>query len=67
MLLGPHLEAMQEMAGRSKVPVIASGGVTDIDDVRRLAKLPLLGIIIGRAIYEKQIDLAEAILAAGQS
>jgi phosphoribosylformimino-5-aminoimidazole carboxamide ribotide isomerase len=67
MLLGANIEAMKEMAARSKVPVIASGGVTDVDDVRRLAKLPLLGIIIGRAIYEKQIDLAEAILIARQS
>ena len=67
MLLGANIAAMKEMAARSKVPVIASGGVTDVDDVRRLAKLPLLGIIIGRAIYEKQIDLAEAILIARQS
>ena len=67
MLLGANIEAMREMAERSRVPVIASGGVTDIDDVRRLAELPLLGIIIGRAIYEKQIDLAEAILVARQS
>jgi phosphoribosylformimino-5-aminoimidazole carboxamide ribotide isomerase len=66
MLLGANIEAMKEMAQRSKVPVIASGGVTDIDDVRHLAELPLLGIIIGRSIYEKQIDLAEAIrVAAG--
>ncbi len=64
MLLGANLEAMKEMAERSRVPVIASGGVTDIEDVRRLAKLPLLGIIIGRALYEKEIDLAEAIRAA---
>ena len=64
MLLGANIEAVREMADRSKVPVVASGGVTDIDDVRRLAALPLLGIIIGRAIYEKQIDLAEAIHVA---
>jgi phosphoribosylformimino-5-aminoimidazole carboxamide ribotide isomerase len=61
MLLGPNFEAMEEMARASKVPVIASGGVTDLDDVRRLAKLPLAGMIIGRAIYEGRIDLAEAI------
>lgn len=61
MLLGPNIEATKILAEYSKVPVIASGGVTDLNDVRRLAGLPLLGIIIGRAIYEKQIDLAEAI------
>jgi phosphoribosylformimino-5-aminoimidazole carboxamide ribotide isomerase len=67
MLLGANLEAMREMAEHSKVPVIASGGVTDIDDVRRLAKMPLLGMIIGRALDEKEIDLAEAILVAKES
>jgi phosphoribosylformimino-5-aminoimidazole carboxamide ribotide isomerase len=61
MLLGPNMEAIKVLAEYSSVPVIASGGVTDIDDVHRLAKLPLLGIIIGRAIYEKQLDLSEAV------
>jgi phosphoribosylformimino-5-aminoimidazole carboxamide ribonucleotide (ProFAR) isomerase len=35
--------------------------VTDLDDVRRLSALPITGIIIGRAIYERQIDLPEAL------
>ncbi len=61
MLLGANVEAMKEMAERSRVPVIASGGVTDIEDVKRLAALPLLGIIIGRAIYEETISLADAL------
>jgi len=64
MLAGPNVEAMQALAEVSPVPVIASGGVTDIEDVRRLAALPLAGIIIGRAIYENRIDLAQAIRAA---
>lgn len=61
MLLGPNVEAVKSLAALSKVPVIASGGVTDIDDVRRLSTLPIIGIIIGRAIYEGQLDLSEAI------
>lgn len=61
MLLGPNMEAIKVLAEYSTVPVIASGGVTDIGDVVRLSQLPLLGIIIGRAIYEQQLDLAEAI------
>ena len=66
MLVGPNIEATRALAEVSPVPVIASGGVTNIEDVRRLARLPLGGIIIGRAIYENQIDLAEAIrVAAG--
>jgi len=64
MLLGPNVEAMKVMADCSAVPVIASGGVTNIEDVRRLVQLPLSGMIIGRAIYEKQIDLAEAVRVA---
>ncbi|MBN1342807.1 MAG: 1-(5-phosphoribosyl)-5-[(5-phosphoribosylamino)methylideneamino]imidazole-4-carboxamide isomerase [Phycisphaerae bacterium] len=61
MLLGPNLEATAEMARAATVPVIASGGVTDLDDIRRLVELPIDGIIVGRAIYEGQFEVAEAI------
>jgi len=65
MLAGPNLDRTQEIAESTDVPVIASGGVTSIDDVRRLTALPVAGAIIGRALYEGKIDLAEAIRAAG--
>jgi phosphoribosylformimino-5-aminoimidazole carboxamide ribotide isomerase len=61
MLLGPNVEAVKILAEYSNIPVIASGGVTDLSDVRQLRGLPLAGIIIGRALYEREIDLAEAI------
>jgi len=64
MLLGPNIEATKHLAQYSTVPIIASGGVTDIHDVELLAKLPIIGAVIGRAIYEKQLDLAEAIRIA---
>jgi phosphoribosylformimino-5-aminoimidazole carboxamide ribotide isomerase len=64
MLEGPNLEATRSLAEASPIPVIASGGVTTIEDVQRLSRLPLAGIIIGRAIYEKRIDLAEAVRVA---
>jgi len=64
MMTGPNIEATRVLAEHSRIPVVASGGVAGIDDVRRLAPLPLFGAIIGRAIYEKQIDLAEAIRVA---
>jgi len=64
MLLGPNIEAIKVLAEFSRVPVIASGGVTDIDDVRRLAGLRIIGAIVGRAIYEKQLDLADAVRVA---
>lgn len=61
LLLGPNIDAIRSLASVSSVPVIASGGVTDIEDVRRLAELKLMGIVIGRAIYENTLDLKEAL------
>jgi phosphoribosylformimino-5-aminoimidazole carboxamide ribotide isomerase len=61
MLAGPNFAAQAEMARAVPLPVIASGGVTTVDDVRRLAQLGLAGCIIGRALYEGRLDLSEAI------
>jgi phosphoribosylformimino-5-aminoimidazole carboxamide ribotide isomerase len=61
MMQGPNVEATRAMAEATAIPVIASGGVTSLDDVRQLCGLPLGGIIIGRALYEGRIDLAEAV------
>jgi phosphoribosylformimino-5-aminoimidazole carboxamide ribotide isomerase len=61
LLLGPNFEAIRTLVSFSDVPVTASGGVTDLDDVRRLASTDLAGIVIGRAIYEKTIELQTAI------
>jgi phosphoribosylformimino-5-aminoimidazole carboxamide ribotide isomerase len=65
MLAGPNLDALAEMAAAVPLPVIASGGVTSLDDVRALARRGLAGCIIGRALYEGHIDLKEAIRIAG--
>jgi phosphoribosylformimino-5-aminoimidazole carboxamide ribotide isomerase len=67
VLLGPNVEAVGEVAQASKVPVVASGGVTDLEDVRLLSALPLAGMIIGRALYEGHLDLAEAIGVASKA
>ena len=61
MLLGPNLEAIRGLVAVAALPVIAAGGVTDLDDVRRLAKLPLAGIIIGRGLYEGTVSLSDAL------
>jgi phosphoribosylformimino-5-aminoimidazole carboxamide ribotide isomerase len=58
MLSGPNIDALVELARAVPVPVIASGGVTTLDDVRRLVEKKLAGCIIGRALYEGQLDLA---------
>ena len=63
MLAGPNLAAMDEMRRSVKLPVVASGGVTTADDVRRLAELPMAGAIIGRALYEGRITMPEALAA----
>ncbi len=65
MLEGPNVEATAELAAAVPVPVIASGGVTTLDDVARLTRRGLAGCIIGRALYEGRIDLAAA-LAVGR-
>ena len=65
-LTGPNLEALAELAAAVPAPVIASGGITTLDDVRALATLGLAGCIIGRALYEGRLDLAEAIAAECQ-
>lgn len=64
MLLGPNVEAIRGLAAISPIPVVAAGGVTDLDDVRRLSQLNLGGVVIGRAIYERTIDLKAAIAVA---
>lgn len=61
MLAGPNLEAIAEVVTAVSQPVIASGGVTTLEDVRRLAHVPVSGCIIGRALYEGTLKLAEAI------
>ncbi len=64
MLAGPNLAAMAEMQRAVDVPVIASGGVTTAADVAALARLNVAGCIIGRALYEGRLNLAEALAAA---
>lgn len=60
-LKGPNLAALQEMQRATTRPLIASGGVSSIDDLRSLAVLAVEGAIIGKALYTGDIDLVEAI------
>ncbi|KGK42302.1 1-(5-phosphoribosyl)-5-[(5-phosphoribosylamino)methylideneamino] imidazole-4-carboxamide isomerase [Nitrincola sp. A-D6] len=63
MMQGVNVEATVALAQEAGIPVIASGGVTDIEDIRRLAAVAekgILGAITGRAIYEGTLDVAEA-------
>ncbi|MCW4152981.1 1-(5-phosphoribosyl)-5-[(5-phosphoribosylamino)methylideneamino]imidazole-4-carboxamide isomerase [Halomonas sp. 18H] len=62
MMGGVNIEATAELARQGGLPVIASGGVTNLDDLRALVEAEepgILGAITGRAIYEGSLDLAE--------
>jgi len=64
MMGGPNTESTREMAEATRIPVIASGGVTTLDHISELLTIEasgVEGIIIGRALYEKTIDLKEAL------
>ncbi|AKH68511.1 1-(5-phosphoribosyl)-5-((5-phosphoribosylamino)methylideneamino) imidazole-4-carboxamide isomerase [Spongiibacter sp. IMCC21906] len=63
MMQGVNIDATVAMAQASSLKVIASGGVTNMDDIRGLKKVAdagILGAITGRAIYEGELDLKEA-------
>jgi phosphoribosylformimino-5-aminoimidazole carboxamide ribotide isomerase len=64
MLQGPNLQQTRAVAEAGRVPVIASGGVGSIEDIRQLRQLPVWGAIVGRSLYEGKVDLAEAIRVA---
>ncbi len=64
MMTGPNFAATAQLAGAGKVPVIASGGVGEIEHIKTLAKLPIWGAIVGRSLYEGTLDLRAALAAA---
>lgn len=64
MLKGPNIEGLKKIAKTSNMKVIASGGVTTIDDVTKIAKLEKYGVtgaIVGKALYTEDFKLEEAI------
>jgi len=64
MMAGPNLERTKALIQAVDVPVIASGGVSTIDDIKKLAELGAAAVIIGRSLYEGTLNLADAIKAA---
>lgn len=65
MLTGPNLSSLRRMAIATGLKITASGGVSSLDDLKQLADLEQDGVdevIVGKAIYERQLDLREACL-----
>lgn len=61
MMSGPNIEQTRRLVEAGKVPVIASGGVGSVEDIRRLVGTGVWGVIVGRSLYEGAVDLGEAI------
>jgi phosphoribosylformimino-5-aminoimidazole carboxamide ribotide isomerase len=64
MLCGPNIERTGALVKAVKTPVIASGGVKEVDDIRRLKPIGVAGVIVGRSLYEGTLALKEALAAA---
>jgi phosphoribosylformimino-5-aminoimidazole carboxamide ribotide isomerase len=67
MLTGPNFAAYEELLEITHIPVIASGGISSLQDIKTLRKLEtqgIIGAISGKAIYEGKLDLKQAIEAA---
>lgn len=67
-LQGPNLDLLREMTNRTPKPVIASGGISSLDDIAALRELVPLGVegaIVGKALYAGAFTLAEALDVAG--
>jgi len=67
MMTGPNLKRTKALIKAVKVPVIASGGVSKIDDIKELLKIGAEAVIIGRSLYEGTLSLSDAIRAAALS
>ena len=66
MLQGPNIEHTEKMVKITGMNIIASGGVSSMKDLDDLNSIPVYGAIMGKAIYEKRIDLAEAVKKYGE-
>jgi len=63
MMQGMNVNAVARLAQASSIPVIAAGGIANIDDVRTMKELAVTGVcgvVVGRSIYEKTLDIVEA-------
>jgi phosphoribosylformimino-5-aminoimidazole carboxamide ribotide isomerase len=66
-LTGPNVQGLNELIEQVDADVIASGGIASLDDIKAVATVGASGAIIGRALYDGRIDLAEAVALFGRS
>lgn len=69
MMQGPNIESILKFVKSTSVPVIASGGVSQLEDITNLMALEsegVSGIIVGKALYDKRVDLKEALRLAAK-
>jgi phosphoribosylformimino-5-aminoimidazole carboxamide ribotide isomerase len=66
MLAGPDVDRYREIAALSVAPVLASGGVSSLDDLRALADTGVAGAIVGTALYEGRFTIDEALAASAR-
>jgi phosphoribosylformimino-5-aminoimidazole carboxamide ribotide isomerase len=65
--LGPNLADTESLARAVRIPILASGGVGSLEDLRRLAGIPgVTGAVVGRALYTGAVDLAVALREVGR-
>ena len=67
MQTGPNIEETRQLAEAVRIPIVASGGVSTLEDIRNLLKIAgsgIIGVITGRAIYSGTLNLKEAIALA---
>lgn len=61
MLMGPNFKMYEDIVKKVSIEVIASGGVTTLNDIRKLKSIGLYGAIIGKALYDGKLDLKEVL------
>jgi 1-(5-phosphoribosyl)-5-[(5-phosphoribosylamino)methylideneamino] imidazole-4-carboxamide isomerase/N-(5'phosphoribosyl)anthranilate isomerase len=69
-LTGPNVQLLRDVCARTDRPVVASGGISSLDDLRSLAALASVGVegaIVGKALYAGAFTLREALAVAGES
>ncbi len=59
-LTGPDLEFLEQACNLEKINVIASGGISNIDDVKDVKEKNAFGVILGKALYENKISIKDA-------